>query len=128
MRWASEDPNPKAIEMHKRKNTEAVDAALAAQGYSIAELEYEYPIDYVMPPAKVLRSDDGAALAPAAVAYPDTDAQVRETPPFLVLPLPFCQRLRHLLALRAVSHRQRHFIRRKQQRSGQQRDRTVDSG
>ena len=53
---------------------ESVDAALAAQGYSLEQLEYEYPLEYQPPPAKQQRADGAGG-----VAYPDTDLQFDST-------------------------------------------------
>ena len=77
VRWATEDPNPKAIELHKRKNIEGVEAAIAAQGYTMADIEYEIPLEYELPPAKVQRSgeSDVAGQVAGMLAYPDTDTQ-----------------------------------------------------
>ena len=86
VRWATDDPNPKTIELKKRKTEERVLAALKAQGYGTTEEQFEYPVDYQVPKrAKTEDSTTGAddeQSAPAAssvddgkIAYPDTDAQ-----------------------------------------------------
>ena len=60
VRWAYDDPNPKTIELKKRKTQEMVLAALKKRGIGTTEEAYAYPSDYVPQPAKKARVDGGA--------------------------------------------------------------------
>lgn len=95
VRWATEDPNPKAIEHKKRKNIEAVEEHLAKKGFTdTGQACFEYPLDYKLQPAATdqassvgdrQNSGDGdywskyyeqqAAAMDSTLSYPDTDAQ-----------------------------------------------------
>ena len=61
-RWAHDDPNPKTIELKKRKTQEMVIAALKKRGLGTTEEAFSYPDDYVMPAkrAKIEQSSEGA--------------------------------------------------------------------
>lgn len=97
VRWATEDPNPKAIEHKKRKNIEAVEEHLAKKGFTdTCNAAFEYPADYKFPPATTDpagnvgdgQSDAGAdgdywskyyeqqaTAMDSTLNYPETDAQ-----------------------------------------------------
>ena len=46
VRWASDDPNPKHIELTRRKTQEQVKDALEKNGYGTTTEEFDYPINY----------------------------------------------------------------------------------
>jgi hypothetical protein len=71
IRWAYEDPNPKAIEREKRERLDYGIQRLQEMGINLEPGEYDYPDDYQMPPAKKLKDGEGGEGA----AYPDTDRQ-----------------------------------------------------
>ena len=96
VRWASEDPNPKAIEHKKRKNIEAVEEHLAKKGFTgTGDAAFEYPSDYKLPRAAADFAGDGdgqdglgaegdywskyyeqqAMALDSSLSYPETDAQ-----------------------------------------------------
>jgi hypothetical protein len=68
VRWAYEDPNPKAIEREKRERLDYGIQRLQELGYSVDPKDYDYPDDYQVPPSKKLCTDENQA-------YPDTDRQ-----------------------------------------------------
>lgn len=94
VRWATEDPNPKAIEHKKRKNIEHVEEHLAKKGFmDSGNAAFEYPLDYKLP-STAMDSAGGsehnseatgdywsryyaeqAMAMDSALSYPDTDAQ-----------------------------------------------------
>ena len=66
VRWAYDDPNPKTIELKKRKTQEMVLAALKKRGLGTTEQAFDYPEDYVVPaPAKKKARVEAAAEAEA---------------------------------------------------------------
>jgi len=71
VRWAYEDPNPKAIEREKRERLDYGIQRLQELGYSLDPADYDYPQDYQMPAAKKQCTDPSKA-------YPDTDRQFHE--------------------------------------------------
>lgn len=46
VRWATDDPNPKHIELTKRKTAEQIKHALEQQGCGTGSEQFDYPIDY----------------------------------------------------------------------------------
>lgn len=73
VRWAHDDPNPKAIERNKRERIEEGIQQIEAMGHSLVEAPYDYPVGYQMPPEKrVCREGE---LGDGASAYPNTDGQ-----------------------------------------------------
>lgn len=100
VRWAMEDPNPKAIEHKKRKNIDFVEGHMAKRGYTGnggADASFEYPSEYKLPDTALGAGaasagvgggevgGDGdywtayyerqAMAVDASLSYPDTDLQ-----------------------------------------------------
>jgi len=71
VRWAYEDPNPKAIEREKRERLDYGIQRLQEMGVNLEPKEYDYPDDYQMPDAKKQKGAGGDI----ATEYPDTDRQ-----------------------------------------------------
>lgn len=72
VRWAYEDPNPKALEREKRERLDYGIQRLQEMGINLEGKEYDYPDEYQMPPAKKQKEGGGGD---AEGAYPDTDRQ-----------------------------------------------------
>jgi len=70
VRWAYEDPNPKAIEREKRERLDYGIQRLQEMGVSMENKEYDYPEDYQMPSSKKQKGEGDASKE-----YPDTDRQ-----------------------------------------------------
>jgi len=73
VRWAHDDPNPKAIERNKRERFDEAIQMVEASGHCLVEAPYDYPIDYQMPPEKRICRD--GQLGDETSAYPNTDGQ-----------------------------------------------------
>ena len=75
IRWAKDDPNPKAREAIDRSDQDAIIGLLEAKGLSMKPAGFEYPSDYQLPDSKRIRLDEKGDDVPNDLLYPDTDNQ-----------------------------------------------------
>jgi len=79
VRWAHDDPNPKAIDRNKRERIDEAIQMVEASGHCLVQSNFDYPVDYQMPPEKRVCTE--GQLGAGSDMYPNTDGQFDSTMP-----------------------------------------------